>query len=248
MAGEEELLRYSADLPIAGSSAPPGNAPIVRVRDVAVLTGDPTIDQGDHGELALLPQRRGYELVDPEPIDLGRGLTLAQLDHDEAERVLNACSPRGHFFVPVKQYGQMYSLVREVDLTELEPRRWGWDPGGLINDALAMSRLILDNGYSTDYAARIFDHANGEQQVMPPTWVSRPIWRVRRSRDWFTSQEAIEFRDLLGTYWEVRDALPERVAHAQRQAEDLASVSWLHAIGPLLVIAFESLIGTSTTR
>jgi hypothetical protein len=28
-----------------------------------------------------------------------------------------------------------------------------------------MSRLILDNGYSTEYAARIFDYDNGEQQV-----------------------------------------------------------------------------------
>ena len=38
----------------------------------------------------------------------------------------------------------------------------------LISDALAMSRLILDNGYSTEYAARIFDYSDGEQQVMPP--------------------------------------------------------------------------------
>ena len=241
----EDQLRYSADLPTGGVAVPPGNAEVVRVRDVLVVPGS-GVDQGDRADLALLPRwdpDRGQWIA--QPIDLGRGLSLAKLDGDEAKRVLNACSPRGHYFVPVKQFGEMYSLVLEVDPADLERRRWTWDTEGVIADALAMSRLVLDNDYSTEYAARIFDHANGEQQVMPARVPQPGAWRVRQTPDWLTDAEAGEFRHLLSEFWAVKDALPERVDHALWLAEYMVSVHWLDVIAPLLVVAFEAMVNTS---
>jgi hypothetical protein len=242
----EDRARYSADLPTSGAAAPPGNAEVVRVRDVLLIPGS-GVEQGDTADLALLPHSdpEEGEWTKPGPIDLDRRLTLAKLEHDEGNRVLNACSQRGHYFVPVKQFGQMYSLVREVELDEIELVRWTWDTDGVISDALAMSRLILDNGYSTQYAARIFDYANQEQQVMPAPMPQPGAWRVRQSRDWLTTAEAEELRDLLSGFWSVRDSLPDRVSHALWLAEYVVSVRWLDVIAPLLVVAFEALVNTS---
>lgn len=247
--GREYELRYSAEISRPGAARPPGGADIVRVRDVLVLTGTPGADlEGvDHSELATFPS---WDLVkgrtDPPPIGLGRGLVLASLDQDEAELVLTACSPRGHYFVPIRQFGQMYSFVRETDPAELDDGRWTWDPDRVIRDALAMSRLVLDNGYSTEYAARIFDYANGEQQIMPTPVPTQYAYRVRpTARDWLTVSEADELRDLLTEYWALGDDLPERVAHALWLAEYLVSARWLDVIAPLLVVAFEALVNTS---
>jgi hypothetical protein len=168
----EEQVRYSAELGRFAPAGPPGHGEVERVRDVLVVAGDPGIEQGDASELILLPRWEGGPFdrngrKDPEPIELGRGLRLEKLDHEEGERVLNACSPRGHFFVPVRQFGQMYSLVLDVDPGQLEQGRWTWDTERRIREAVAMSRLVLDNGYSFEYAARVFDHAGEEQQIMP---------------------------------------------------------------------------------
>jgi hypothetical protein len=245
----EDRLRYSADLPMIGAARPPGEAAVEGVRDVLLIAGDSGIDQGDPDELVLLPRwdREAGRQSQPDPIYLGPDLALDKLERDEAERVLNACSPRGHYFAPIKQYGQMYSLVLGVDLAELEGRRFSWDTGGEIRDALAMSRLILDNGYSLEYAARIFDYANDQQQIMPALLIDQPhTYRVRRmSRDWLRNDEAARLGELLSQYGTIREDLPERVAHALWLAEYIVSVRWLDVIAPLLVVAFEALVNTS---
>jgi hypothetical protein len=232
----EYELRYSAELSGPGAAGPPGGADIVRVRDVLVVTGTPGTDlEGvDHSELATFPS---WDLVkgrtDPPPIELGRGLVLAKLDHDEAELVLTACSSRGHFFVPVRQFGEMYSFVREIDPAELEESHWVSDPDRVIRDAVAMSRLVLDNGYSTEYAARIFDYANEEQQIMPTPGPTQYAYRLRpTAREWLTVSEADELRNLLAEYWALGDDLPERVAHGLWLAEYLVSARWLDVIAP----------------
>src|SRR5437763_1348259 len=50
-----------------------------------------------------------------DSVELADGLSLERLADDEEELVLNACTPRGHFFIPVRQFGQRYSLVLAVD-------------------------------------------------------------------------------------------------------------------------------------
>jgi|SRR5215204_4752407 len=245
----EQQLRFSAHLPRGGCASPPGYSEITRIRDFLLVIPGSSTDQGDRDDLVLLPtwegepwERHGW--TQPEPIDLGRGLTLERADSDLAETILNACSPRGHYFVPVRQFGPMYSLVLEVDADDLERHHWGWDTREVIQNAVAISRLVLDNGYSTEYGARVFDYANGEQQISPAL-SRRPAYRVRMTREWLTHDEASELKRLLSLFWVARDALPDRVAHALWQGEYASSVPWLDIIAPLLVIAFEGLINTS---
>jgi len=52
-----------------------------------------------------------------------------------------------------------------------------------------------------EYAARIVDHEDGLQQVIPvytPGFVA--TYRLRRDRDWLTAAEAEELRQLLADY------------------------------------------------
>lgn len=244
----DDQLRYSANLTPIGSARPPGSGEVVRVRDVLLIPGSAGAnpDGVDLSELAMFPTldiEQGRR--DAEPIDLGRGLSLTRLDGDEAEIVLTACSSRGHYFVPVRQFGQMYSFVREVDLAEIDDARWAWDRDDVIRDAVAMSRLILDNGYSTEYAARIFEYDEGEQQVMPIPIVQY-AYRVRpTAREWMKTSEAHELRDLLAAYWAAGDELPDRVAHSIWNAEYLVSSRFLDVIAPLIVVALEALVNTS---
>lgn len=246
----EERLRYGSDLPTIGSARPPGEGAVARVRDVLLVRGDPTAEQGDHDSLVLLPRWVGSpgrgNWSEPEPVDLGSGVRLEKLEYDEAELVLTACSPRGHFFVPVRQFGQMYTFVVDVDQASLDEQRWAWDTDQRLSEALAMSRLVLDNGYSFEYAARIFDYSDGEQQIMPASIGSRRLsYRLRPvQRDWLTRDETCQLRELLGVYRGVKGDLPERVRHALWLAEYMVSVRWLDVIAPLLVVAFESLVNT----
>lgn len=248
---EDESTRFSADLPMPGSAGPPGGSPVASVRDILLIRGDPGVDQGDRdNDLALLPRWEGSPASGswsaPGAIDLGRGVRLETLEQDQAERLMNACAPRGHYFVPVRQFGQMYSLVRSIDDSELGDPRFVWDSDGALQDVLAMSRLVLDNSYSTDYSARIIEHADGEQQIMPAKYGSAPrTYRVRpQDRDWLTYDEVRELRTLLAAYWKSKEVLPDRVAHALWLSEYVVSVRWLDVIAPLVVVAFEALVNT----
>jgi hypothetical protein len=63
--------------------------------------------------------------------------------------------------------------------------------------------------HSLQFAARIVDHDDGEQQVIPvyaPGVVA--TFRLRRGRDWLTPAEVEELRKLLADYLPLADALP----------------------------------------
>jgi hypothetical protein len=157
---------------------------------------------------------------------------------------MNACSRRGHYFWPVRQYGQLYSFRREVERAEWEQHMYHWDREGVLGDVLQLSRLILDHGWSNEFAARVIEHDDGQQQIVPP-YQGFPVHRVRPTRDWLTATETDDLRALLAQYWQVRDGLPGRVTQAMWKAEFMCRVQWLDIRVPLLVIAFEGLISTS---
>ena len=179
------------------------------------------------------------------PAELGRGLRIDRLDDDEAERVFNACTPRGHYFSPIKQFGQRYSFIRSIDLPEWQDHPYHWDRGDVIYDALAMSRLVRDHGFSMQYAARIIDYEDGKQVIAwRPGSVGAHAYTVRRERDWLSYAEAEELRRLLEAYWVTRDRLPPRVTRAMWRAEYAASIRWGDVILPTLVSGLEALLKT----
>jgi hypothetical protein len=196
--------------------------------------------------------RLGQADISAESVSLGNGVTVDRLSQREAERVMNACSPRGHHFVPVRQFAQRYSFIRELDPQRVAQTRSQWDSDGVLYDCLALSRLVRDNAFSSQYAARIFDFEDGEQQLIPAVGsASTAIYRLRSNRDWLDPTEAAQLADLLTAYWEHRDVLPARLSRAIWRAEWSCSISWADVALPVIVSGLEALLKTerhSATR
>lgn len=243
--------QLSAKLDALFSSGPPTQAPIARVRDLIVCAGDPSIDVPIDEVYAHPPigwdrhpgvdDERFGETVDA--IDLSGGIVIEALDQDTAELVLNACTPRGHYFMPIRQFGQRYSFVREVHLDELEQRHFAWDTDGTLDDALTLSRLVRDNGYSTQYAARLIDYEDGQRCVIYALHSeAKAIYRLRQNREWLDAAEGRELAGLLGAYWECREKLPPRVQRAMWRMAYAPRIRWADMMVPILVGGLEALL------
>lgn len=244
---EASASPFSADLP-RHFFGPPGEAPISQVTDVLLVANDPAVstDELDAYPPILMPsfpQGPAGGPREPDPIQLGQGVELTCLPGEQAERIMNACSPRGHYFHPVRQYGQRYTFRREVAREEWEAHLYHWDRDGVLGDVLQLSRLVLDHGWSNEFGARVIVHEDGEQQIVPP-YQAFPAYRLRSGRDWLTAAEADELAELLARYEQSRDQLPPRVTQAMWKAEFMVRDRWLDTRVPLLVIAFEGLIST----
>lgn len=137
---------------------PPTDAEVVGVRDVVIVP--PSEGAGTTEDWLAHPPAG-----DP-PVELGSGVKIRSPDHGEAELVLNACAPRGHYFVPVRQFGARMVYERTIDLPSWEQNRFNWDSGGVLQEVLALSRL-RDNAHDADFGARIVDYVDGMQQVIP---------------------------------------------------------------------------------
>jgi hypothetical protein len=226
---------------------PTTGAPVASVRDVILC---PTGVGGGHADDYLAhppvasPLLARLNEINPGPAPLGRDLRIDRLNDDEAEIVFRACTPRGHNFAPVRQFGQRYTFVLDVDPQEWETRPYGWDPDGVLYDALALSRLVRDHGFSLEYAARIITWEDGQQVV---TWMRGPqsnAFSVRHERDWLTQEEAEELARLLKTYWTVKDDLPRKVTRAMWRAEYATSIRWGDVSLPTNVSGLEALLKT----
>lgn len=220
---------------------PHTEAPVVRVRDVLLITttGGSEVEVDVEEFIAHPPAG------DP-PVDLGRDLAVAGLGDGESELVMDACSPRGHFFIPIRQYGMRNALVREISLEAYEENNYNWDTERVLHDALALSRLVRDNASSTEYAARIVDHEDGEQQVIYyQGFESGLAYRLGKERDWLDAEDAVALRDLLSAYWARREQLPPNVARALWRAEDCARERWLDNRLPGVVTGLEALVNTN---
>lgn len=236
---------FSAD--VGDFFGPVTEAAVVAIRDVLLC---PTGGGGDGNDYTAnppvaAPLLRRIEHSAPPAAELGRGLHIDRLDDDEAERVFKACTPRGHYFAPIKQFGQRYSFIRGIELSEWQDHPYHWDRDGVIYDALAMSRLVRDHAFSMEHAARIIDYSDGVQVISwRPGSIGAQAYTVRHERDWLSYAEAEELSRLLEAYWSVRDNLPPRVARAMWRAEYAASIRWGDVILPTLVSDLEALLKT----
>ncbi len=185
--------------------------------------------------------------VSSPPVDLGRGLKLTELDHDEAELVMNACTPRGHYFFAVRQFGGLYAFVLDVALDVYEQHHFNWDADGVIITALQRSRVVRDNGHSPEFAARIVEHEDGQEAGHPAGqhyFSFLPTFRLRDDRDWLTAAEARELRSLLDAYWANMDTLPRQLARAISLSEGAVHQSTLERALVTLFMGLEALLNT----
>jgi hypothetical protein len=242
--------QLSAEIEARFSAGPLNAGAIIRVRDLIVCVGDTTIDVPIEEVYAHPPigwgrhpgdAERFAEIVDM--IDLGGGVVIEDLGRDAAELVMNACTPRGHYFVPVRQFGQRYSFIKEVALDELEHRHFAWDTDGTLDDALTLSRLVRDNAYSTQYAARLLDYEDGQHCI---AYVlhreDKSIYRLRRDREWLDAAEGRELAGLLAAYWECREELPPRVRRAMWRMAYAPRIRWADMVVPILIGGLEALL------
>lgn len=243
MTESQSLL--SAKIPRFG--APPTDTPVVLVRDVIVcVTGQPDVSLAEfraHPPIASPMELRLGGSADPEPV--GRGVMIGRLSDDDADLVMNACTSRGHYFNPIRQFGQRFSFVREIELADWEARRSAWDHDGVLYDCLSLSRLVRDHAFSTEYAARIIDHEDGVQQVIySSSGESKHAYRFRHGRDWPDHAEAGELRGLAAAYWSSEHDLPPRVRRAMWRTEYSAWLRWADLALPIIVSGLEALIKT----
>jgi hypothetical protein len=226
------------------SYGPPAEQ-VERVRDVLIWTSSkaevPADEFQAHPPIAWFSE--WGMTASRAPVDLGRELRLDRLPDDEAELVMNACSPRGHFFAPIRESRQVMAFVRDIDLDAWREHPFHWDRDGVISDALMLSRLVRDNGQSAQYAARIADFADGEQTVVYTLAPEiKHAYRLRRDRDWLDPDEGVELRELLRTYWDCVDNLPGRVQRATFRTEYASWLRWADLALLILVSGLESLL------
>lgn len=187
------------------------SASVSRVRDVVLVSASGDVEVEDQ---VLVPQRSsvGFTETTPPGVDLGEGISILKLERTEADRVFHACAPRGHHFLPYRQAGQAFAFSRDVHSGLWIQDLYRWDPDGKLRDVLAMARLIVDAGYSTEYAARIIDYTDGDQKIIwTPPAPGKLVYRASQSRDWLTYGEADELRQLLSALWEYRDGFGSRL-------------------------------------
>jgi hypothetical protein len=254
-AGENEL-RFSAKFEERlGSAGPPTQAPVTGVRDVIVcVKGGDQVDPADfreHPPVGAAQWMRHHR--DPDnrvgAVELGRDVSLEHIGRADAQLVQFACQPRGHYFFPVGAPNQVYSFVRRMPASEHEDHPYRWDPEGVLGDSLSLSRLVRDNGFSKQYAARITDYEDGEQQVVYLPWSEDAvIWRLDRRREYLDGPEAEELARLLASYWEIGDEMPPRIARALWRADYVPRFRWADLALSFVVSGLEALLTVEQTR
>jgi hypothetical protein len=218
--------------PFIGSA--PTEARVTRIRDVIVVPT--TMVEGDY--LAEEEQPAGEP-----PVELAEDMVLVDMPPADSGLVMNACTQRGHYFFAVRQFGERYTFVREVNPTVYaEGNRFGWDEEHRLFYTLALSRLIRDNGHSLEFAARLIDHEDEEQQVIPVRTPFIAGYRLRRDRDWLSATEAAELRHLFADYWPIRDGLPWKVSYAMNLAEDAVHLRVLQRALLLITTGLSGLV------
>jgi hypothetical protein len=207
------------------------------VRDIAIVptgTDDATADD-----------YRDHPPVDG--VDIGHGVSIERLSDEDYNLMMAACRPRGHFFNSQPQWGQRYSFVLDVQLHTYQQKPYGWDEEQILSSALALSRFVRDNVHCTEFAGRIIEHEDGEQQVVPLYGFDfRLAYRYGRTRDWLDAADAAELRTLLDRFRQVEPSWPPRVRRGIRNCDRASQLPYLSESQPRLVTAFEALINTSS--
>ena len=203
---------------------------LVRAVDYLLVTAD----DGDNREPA------GHD----GSIELSHGVRIERIEPVFAERIFAATAPRGENWSPERLFRAVHAYVRDA-WNEGEPTAPidTWDHERRIWPAVQLSRLIRDNGTSTEHAAQLLIRADGSERIVPfdgfESHVVYPLYPDRPG--WLDTHEAIELRTLLDAYWG-GPTLPDRVRRALRQADAVMGERYLEYAIPLVVGGFESLL------
>ena len=200
--------------------------------------------------------RHDDELPAGEPgVELAPGLSLERLPGDQVDRCVDACRERGLNFDGGKsQFSQLYSFVRRYPRDEPpDGSEFGFDPDGLIEAAIRMSRLIVLNSHSNEWSVRRLSNVfpMGEQPQLVPLRCNRRFFGYRVAsdeRDWLVQRDADALGRLLRRFIEVRDRLPDRVTHCHWMIEWGARIPFFQPALVNTVTTLEALLNTGPGR
>ncbi len=125
-------------------------------------------------DIVIYPTNTG---IDPirKPVkgrfDLSRDLCIDSLSMELSDRIFKACIPTGYNHNPVRQFGQLYSFIRNNPprVNDLK-----WDSDQRLQICCALSRIIHPTSVSFEYAARIITNQDGSPSEIIPGSVSGP--------------------------------------------------------------------------
>ena len=231
---------------LGGIEIPDDDALAPQVTDVIVCASsydDVPVDEiRAHPPVGMEP-RSLFEAAVPE-VDLGDGIKLASYAH--GEEIFQACGG-GQNFKPARQFGQLYSFVRERGYTDVDDTLFGYDEDGRLHQALALSRLIRDNGFSLQYAARVIEQPGRERMIRPAGATDgSAAYRVLPGREWLDGPEAEALAGLLAKYHDV--TLPPRVREALWRAEYATRMARIDMMTFAIVSGLEALVKVGFSR
>jgi hypothetical protein len=223
-----------------GATVPSG---ISRIRDIIICAAE-TTDSVTPEEFRAHPPVGAPERLFPNAVsevELGDGVKLLSLPGEEADEIMNACTPCGVNFNPIRQFSQRYSFVRNRTIEEVDDSYFNPDEDGRLYDALSLSRLIRDHGFSLQYTARVVDHENGKRTIAyRASSEGAAAYRLTPGREWLDGPEAAELADLLAAQRSAE--LPNRVTRAMWRSEYATRIGWADVMLPTLIGGLEALL------
>ena len=227
--------------PLDGAALSSG---IARIRDIIVCAAEAS-DSVTPEEFRAHPPVGAPERLFPNAVlevGLGDGVRLLSLPNKEAEEIMGACTPRGMSFNPARQFGQQYSFVRERTLEEIDGHDSYFNPDedGKLYDALSLSRLIRDNGFSLHYTASVIDHVDGRRTIAyRASSEGNAAYRLVPGREWLDGAEAEGLRYCLRRRARRTPAANPR---AMWRSEYATRIGWADVMLPTIIGGLEAIL------
>lgn len=178
-----------------------------------------------------------------EAVQIWGDLTLGPIS--DPDRFFAACGARGENFDPHRQFGALYAFQRR----DAPGGSFQWDPDGLIQQTIALSRFVRPNSHCTEYAARLIDR-EAKPIIAPVPLEARYYayaYQRESERGWLDLADAEALAHLVTCFFANRP-FPERLRTAMWTAEYFVRVAFQHIHHMLVVTALEALIKTSQHR
>lgn len=210
-----------------------------RVRDIVIVPTD--------ARFTNLPDWDTHPPAswDNGPVALGDGITIECLSGEDAKAVMDASTPAGENFEATRQFSQLYAFVREIGDAEYQNPHSGWDMTHALTYTLALSRLVLDNAYCTEFAARLIEEPDGRRIIEPVLGLDQRLaYRLRETRFWLTETEAAELATLRDAFSRNEGLLPDRVRRAIWRCGRSAETRFLGETVMHVVTGLEALLKT----